>query len=233
LSLFLGRWPENGSGTDVDELDDLQATQRQLERFRRAGLFDQASLQALQSTIEIRRQDLLKQCFGSVGAIASGFVSNAFAPTVILALMLGAIALAWPRPQLVSLVSILNFLALSHVAFRQRLPLLHGVALVCLGVVFLTIAQALRGNDLGDALWSAASGAAGVVFVLIVAGSVEALYRWHRQADALVYSVAAAVVAIVSMSLVTLSGDAAVSLTPAAVFAVYGCVFLALNARWR
>src|SRR6185369_11294143 len=67
--------------------------------------------------------------------------SNRTAGTVVALLgmvqMLLAAALAWPRPWPVLLVCLLDFVALTIVAFRYRLPAAHALALPCLTSAFL------------------------------------------------------------------------------------------------
>jgi hypothetical protein len=147
--------------------------------------------------------------------------------------MLAAVALAWPEPVAVLLVCALNVGVLTAVASRRQVPLAHVPALACLALGYLTACHLLAGRaDLAETVASAWGGAAlaGLVALLLLAA--EILCRTGRSLHGACYAGAAGVVALASLSLVTLLGfdDAG---TNTLVYAAYAAVALAANLRWR
>ncbi|WP_145057174.1 hypothetical protein [Lignipirellula cremea] len=118
--------------------------------------------------------------------------------TAVLAgmLMVGTVALAWPRPELLVAVGLVNFLLLSALAVLARLPVLHPAALGCLTFAVLTGLPAASGQlelagttgaGLVQCLLSGRSGAVLTGLALAVWGAAAVWRRWRRTEDAVQY----------------------------------------------
>ena len=156
-------------------------------------------------------------------------------------LMLAALGMAWPRPELLLLTAAFAAITLLTAALWFAVPALHigaqASAAVAYVVAFLLASGTLAGvaeHDLGRAMLRGALGApcgaalAGLVALLAAIG--EILCRRRRAADGLVYSSGAGIVAAVSLAIVS----AAHPLDPlraTVVCALYGLGALALNVR--
>ena len=159
------------------------------------------------------------------------------------AVLLAAVALAWPAPAELLAVCAWGGGVLTVVAFRRGLALAHAAALTFLALAWL-IAAHLAANDLslhtaedGGArlallLGSSTSAAALTVFALAVAAAAEWLARWGRRGDAVIHLTAAGAAGLVALGLATWHGFA----EPGR--AVWTCGLcgagaLAVNFRWR
>ncbi len=159
------------------------------------------------------------------------------------AVLLAAVALAWPAPPELLAVCAWGGGVLTVVAFRRGLALAHAAALTFLALAWL-IAVHLAVNDLspqaaddGGArlallLGSSISAVALTVFALAVAAAAEGLARWGRRGDAVIHLTAAGAAGLVAVGLATWHGFA----EPGR--AVWTCGLcgagaLAVNFRWR
>lgn len=160
-----------------------------------------------------------------------------------LALMLSAVALAWPRPVPVLLVCLADTVILSVLAFRWRMPYAHAVALPCLALTVLLLVQFALGRLaeppedapgwwLAQRLLSPSGGVALAVLMAIVAAAAEGLARAGRHDHAASYALGTAALGIVA--LLTTACHGVESPWPAAIVhsLVGGCA-LAMFARWR
>jgi hypothetical protein len=126
--------------------------------------------------------------------------------------LLAALPLAWPRPGAVVAVGLIDFVILTAVAGRLRLPWAHAPALAALAVAGAAAGPWLAGTvpegepsaQLLRAVVSGANGAAlaGLVAALLLAA--EGWKRFARPADGRVYQAASGLVALASLTLVTL-----------------------------
>ncbi|MFH1924336.1 MAG: hypothetical protein ABIP48_31175, partial [Planctomycetota bacterium] len=158
------------------------------------------------------------------------------------ALMLAALAMAWPQPWAMMAVGTFNAAALVFVAFRYRLPIAHAGAIASAAVVYLTGYHVFLANNVAlmpteDASrqmlrWalSAESGAALVGLFAILGVAAELLGRWVDRRHAEQYAGACLVVAMASLLMVTAGADAPLA---TAVYGLYGAGCLLLNARFR
>lgn len=163
------------------------------------------------------------------------------------AVMLAATGLAWPLPAAMIAVGLFNFAVLAFCAARFRVTALHAVAIACLALAYATGTHVALGHlpameriqpSLALLRWFA-SAQTGTSLVGLFVGlfiAAELLARRGRMNDALVYVGGCAVVAVISLSLVSVRGylsGHADAWRAALVFAVYGLGCLAMNARWR
>jgi hypothetical protein len=154
------------------------------------------------------------------------------------AVMLLAVALAWPLVWILLAVCALNFVVLTYAALRGGLPVAHAAALPCLALGFLLAfhlpagAGAASGEALLAELLSARAGTRLAAVVLACAAAGELLARRDRRDHALAYAAGGGLVALVSLALVTwhgLDGPGAA----AAVYGIYAAATAAVNLRWR
>ncbi|MEK6235441.1 MAG: hypothetical protein N2C14_12105, partial [Planctomycetales bacterium] len=158
-------------------------------------------------------------------------------------LMLVGVAVAWPVPADMVVVSVVNAVGLAALAFRFQLPVAHAGVAVCLFVAYLTGFHLVWGSfpmtdkdelaaEISRLFLAPRSGTAlvGLFAMLAVAGELIARTGWRKHGA--YYSAAAGIVACFSLTIVTWSGtdDA---LRAALVFATYGGGCLAVNVRWR
>jgi hypothetical protein len=160
-----------------------------------------------------------------------------------MAIMLAALALAWPQPVVLLLVCAVDAAVFTAVAFRARLPLAHAVALPCLALGFLLAFHYLVGRLpapngevaglwLGSLLLSTSSGAALVVLAPLLAGGAEWLVRSKRREHALGYALGAAGAGLLGLQLLTWHGFEVPA--PAALgYAWCSALVLVLNLRWQ
>lgn len=151
--------------------------------------------------------------------------------------LLAAIALAWPRPETVIAISALDFIVLTFVAFRYRLPVAHAAALPCGVLAYLTgydLATGAAGWMANSHIWAQAlstpNATALAVLVCVLALASEVLARAAR-GHARPYALCCGCVALLSLALALFnewSGGRATAL-----FALYGTVSLLLNLRWQ
>jgi len=158
--------------------------------------------------------------------------------------MIVALGLAWPQPWLIIAVGGFNAAALVFVAFRYRLPIAEAGAIASAAAVYLVSFHLLAGDlSSGDAVgrtmlklaYSAQSGGALVGFVILLGLAAEFLARFGYRRHARQYAGGAAVVAGISLVLVTVDGFRGPDggSLAMAVYAVYGAGSLLLNARFR
>ena len=157
-------------------------------------------------------------------------------------LMLYAVNLAWPRPQLVVLVCGVNFVALTAAALTFKLTIAHIPALASLIAGYLTgyywifghlsHQTDLLGMSLANRIVSAESATAltGMFALLMLAAFF--IYGAPRKAERTIYLAASEAVALGSLVLALVQGFA-VPAHPAFVCGIYGLIALFLNLRWR
>ncbi len=157
-------------------------------------------------------------------------------------LMLYAVTLAWPRPQLVVLACGINFVALTAAALALRVAIAHIPALASLIAGYLTGYHWITGNlshaegqtdvSLAGRMVSAESATALTgLFVLLVLAAFF-IYGEARKTERTIYLTASEAVALGSLILVLVQG-VAVPVHPAFVCGIYGIYTLFLNRRWR
>ena len=161
--------------------------------------------------------------------------------------MLGALALAWPRPLGVMAVGIFDVAALAYVAFRHRLTVAHAGAIACATIVYL-IAFHLAAGDLTwdspadqgrvmiELALGAQSGTALVGLFAILALTGQWLARRGLRSHAVQYVGGSAAISLISVLLVTAhnrftGGTSAVDAM--LVYGIYGTCSLAMAARWQ
>jgi hypothetical protein len=154
-----------------------------------------------------------------------------------MAIMLGAVLLAWPQSIALTLVCLLNFAVLSVVGFTVLLPAAHAVALACFAVGYLTVYHFLLGHlttpqDLGAHFLSASSGAALLLLVVLLELAGEALARVGFDAHGLAYAATGGVLAMLSLTLVNAIGLNQPRMT-ALVTGSYAVAGLLVNLRWQ
>jgi hypothetical protein len=159
-----------------------------------------------------------------------------------IAVLLGAVVLAWPQPGPLMAICTIDFLVLTVVAIRGRLPVAHAAALACLTVGYLTAVHFFQGHldvdraeaarRLLESLFSAQSGTALVFLVALTGIGAEVLARFGRTTDGAVYFRAGCAQALLSLGLVNWQGLQAPG-TAAVIHGVYAAGSLALNLRWR
>jgi len=152
--------------------------------------------------------------------------------------LLGGVVLAWPNPASIVPAALLSFAVFTVVALVLDLPVGHFVAAVCVALAYTVMFQVYSGqvpwtNLRVLSLWqlslSAETGQAmvGIFFVFVVAAEWFTTLRKNR--DSLYYLLAASVVMIVSLGLVTAYGLSPIA-GPYHVWVVYLCY--ALGAFW-
>ncbi len=152
-----------------------------------------------------------------------------------MAVLVGALPLAWPQPGALIAVGLVDFALLSAVAVAYRLPGLHAVALGCAAFASLTGFHLLAGNletDLPSLLVSPTSGSVLVVLTLLAFAASEVLARRGRRADSLAYVGSAGVLALLSLVLIARGGMAEVG-RAAVACGLYGAAILAVGVRLR
>jgi hypothetical protein len=179
--------------------------------------------------------------------LAAHHLAGTIVALVAMLAMLAALTLAWPAPGWLIAVAVLNTMALVFAAFRRRLPVLHGGAIACAALAYLTVFHLLTGGltasdadpyglNLLRLMISAESGTALGGLFLVLAALSELLARVGRRRDAVVYLGGCGVVAAAGLLLVTFHGvrtGGGDALRAAVLYAVYGAGSLALTARWR
>ncbi len=149
--------------------------------------------------------------------------------------MLASLVFAWPNAGNMMMVAVINFAALTLVAFAFRLPVAHLAALPCLALAYLLgvlLMLGRAGNDaqsLLAALFSVTSGKALAVLFVLVLLACEVLSKRARQDDSFYYAMIAAALGGLSLLLVSLHGFGRAG-DPQQVAWVY--VLLAASAFW-
>jgi hypothetical protein len=157
-----------------------------------------------------------------------------------MAIMLTAVPLAWRSPWTTALVCSFNFVVLTVVAVRSRLPLAHAAALPCLAVGYLIgyhqivdlLATASGGERLTAIFLSPESGAALVGLVILLAVTAELLVRSAHRVHGAFYAVGGSVLALTSLLLVSSHGIESPG-RAALVTSIYAVGGLAANLRWQ
>ncbi len=162
-----------------------------------------------------------------------------------------SLVLAWPQPLWILVVGTLNAAVLSTAAVRFRLPVLHAGAMACAALTYLIGFHVLYapselplwagGENLGPTLLQlsndASSGTALVGLFVLFGLIAEGFVRNGRRRHGRMFAGGCAVVAVVSLMLVTVHGflqtDTHDSLRATILYAVYGAGGLALAGRWR
>jgi hypothetical protein len=156
--------------------------------------------------------------------------------------MLIADGLAWPRPLTLLVLGLVEFVLLTAVALKYRLPVLHAVAVPALTAAYLIGFHLLSGHiDMafppsGDHLLqlavSSTSGIALLPLVVLFAACSEGLIRRNRRSDALYYLAAVGSTALLSV-LLTLPHQVSDAGRTALACGLSGVLAVALNLRWR
>ncbi len=159
-----------------------------------------------------------------------------------MAIMIGCLALAWPRLAGLIAVGLINAGVLSAVALGYRWPLVHGPALLGLTAAYLTAFHGLLGNlaeetaspgrHLLGLFGSADSGSALVVLAVLLAVVSEMCARTERREDSLGYLACSGGLALLAMILVGQESYA----FPERIAVVLGVCALGgwlVNTRWR
>ena len=166
---------------------------------------------------------------------------------VAVGVMLASLGAAWPQPLALLAVGSFNAATLVFVAFRFRLHVAHAGAIACGALVYLTgyhllagnlelVPQVASGRQMLELAARAESGAALIGLFLLLAAAAELLARWVDRRHAEQYAGGCAVVAIVSLLLVTVHGiitGGSQAPLATAVYGVYAIGSLLLNARFR
>jgi len=173
---------------------------------------------------------------GGVPALASGLVlwrrlaqvklgslSTAAAATAVLgaAVLVSGIALAWPHPSGILPVALVDFVAITAIGFRFRLPPAHLLAAPCLALAYLLAGHLLLppshehhiswNSSSSQMIRSLVSGSSGMMLVLLVGmfvAVVEFLRRIRQDVESQLYRVITAATAAVSLALVIVFGFA-------------------------
>ena len=160
---------------------------------------------------------------------------------VAMAVMLIGLGMAWPQPDWIIAVGLLNAAVLVFAAFRWRLPMFHAGAIACAAMAYLTafhwatghvakVDGMMSGVEMLRWTFSARSGTALAGLFVVLAAVSEGLARAGFRRHGLIYVGGCAAVAVAGLSLVTFGGDA---VRAAALYGLYGAVSLGLVARWR
>jgi len=158
-----------------------------------------------------------------------------------MALMLAAVALAWPAPLPLLLLCTLNAIVFTAIAFRAEWPTAHAAALPCLALGYLTAVHWALGHlhgaeqsgwQLLAVLFSAQSGTALAALVAVLAILAETMARARRGRDGTCYAIGSGALAFVSLALVTLQQPTA-PVHALVIYGFYGLGCLILNVRLR
>jgi hypothetical protein len=170
-------------------------------------------------------------------------------------LQLVALGLCWPQPLGLLTVGLLNAAGLVFVAFRYRFPLAHAGAMLCLALAYLAGFHLLTDEGLrtlqGGALvirdahldatmlglvFSSRS-ASSLCGLFLVFGAMATWFvsrGWNRHATAYVLGCGVtAVVAVLSVTSLTLVGSYADALHAAMIYAFYGLACVLISMRWH
>ena len=150
-----------------------------------------------------------------------------------LMIVLAGMILAWPNPASIVPAALINFAVLTVLAIALELPVAHVIAALCFALAYVVTFHVFSGNitwqnlrvmSLLEVCLSVSSGQAlvGAVALFVIAS------EWLKNRTRQCYIVAASIVAIVSLMLVTGWGIAV--LDQYAVWIVYG--LYALGAFW-
>lgn len=153
------------------------------------------------------------------------------------ALLVVALALAWPLPGMVLAVGLIDFVLLTAVALRFRIAPVHVPALACLALAVLTAFHWAAGDlhaerPLHEALMGPSGGWALVVLAALAAAASELFLRRSRPDDGLTYAWGSGALAFLSLVLLATArpfapGGLAIAL------AVHGVIAVLVNLRWQ
>ncbi len=180
--------------------------------------------------------------------------SNRAAGTIValagMVVMLLAAALSWPRPWPVLAVCLLDFAALTVVAFRFGLPVVHALAVPCLTAAFVTACSLFSGaghavdHELPGKMLDVVTSPQTGVALLLLFGVCGLVAEWMAREGAVehgrYYAAGAIGLLLMSLALVTRAAvDPLVgrisnpSYWAALVYGIGGAGTLLLNRRWR
>lgn len=165
----------------------------------------------------------------SLGGLRATATAIALAGTLVL---LGSLALAWPNPVLLLCVCLVDGGVLTALAFRYRMPFVHAAALPCLVLGLLSSLHLSVQEITAPELFAPDGGAALALLVVLLAVAAEGLSRGRRHGPALVYALASAATATLSLLLVSLGGVEQPGRT-ALVAGLYTVTALLANVRWQ
>lgn len=158
-----------------------------------------------------------------------------------MAVMLGGLLLAWPRPLALIVVGALNAVTFFLVAFLSRVPYGHGAALASLAVAFVTTFAvvtgnlSLRGVANSEAMirlaFAPATSTAWLLLGLLVAAGAEWLVRAGRRLDALYQLAGAGVFALLAM--LTVVADELATGRGTLIFFVSAIAGFLVNRSWQ
>jgi hypothetical protein len=150
-------------------------------------------------------------------------------------LLLAAPGLAWGRPEMLVLVSLMDFALFTYVAVQGRLPAAHAAAIPCLALGYLTGFHLLRGDiggSLNEALLSPNSGVALAGLVAALGLAAEWFRRRQQEGEREAYVLGGAGAALLSLILIAWPPRGLDHPERAAlIFALYGAAALVLNIR--
>ncbi len=156
-------------------------------------------------------------------------------------LMISAVVLAWPRPELLIFVGVVNFVTLAVLAILGRLPVLHAPGVACLSLAALVGFHVWQANvSVGSETSSIEltrwllAGRSGALLSLLAVFSVAAAAVWDRlgrRGDAAAYLLSGAGLGALSLLVAAWSGFGPGADTPLAtpIFAFYALAALAAS----
>jgi hypothetical protein len=188
-----------GLGLAVSRAEDAWAAAHQL-----VPLLSLAATPALATGLLIWRR-VSNPRFGVARTAGTAVAASASLLTV------GAILLAWPDPSSMLPLSVANFVVLAAVALFFEIPLAHLLATISLLVAYLVgfhvavgrVGWSSNGPVMFQTLTAPSGGPALVPLFAIALGVAFILRRFKRESDARIYARFAAVVAAISIALVS------------------------------
>ena len=172
--------------------------------------------------------------------------SNRAAGTIValagMVVMLLAAALSWPRPVPVIAVCLLDFAALTVIAFCFNLPVVHALAIPCLSAAFVTTCALLSGQahgsgqDLAERMLTVVTSPGTGAALLLLFAACGIVSEWMARAGAVAHGkyYAAGAIGLMLLSLALVAPAGLVEPVRAAlVFGLGGLGTLLLNRRWR
>lgn len=152
------------------------------------------------------------------------------------AVMLLALALAWPDRVALLAVCLIDAGVLTWLAFRRGLPWLHPPALACLIFAWLLVPQlqTAGAEELSPLtiLGEVPTALRLLSLALVLVGLGEGLARWQYRADAIRYAVTGGVLAGLSLLLAGWHGLAQPE-NATLIYGVLGAAVIGFNQRWR
>lgn len=159
-----------------------------------------------------------------------------------MALMIGALALGWPRPPALVGVGLLNAAALTALALTYRWPAAHVPALASLTIAFVTgvhwfsgalaVAEEDLANRLGQLACAPSTGVAFTVLAGLVALFSEWLQWRQRGADGRIVGYGSGVLAVLALY-VAVQNHTTDPSASTCIEGIVGIGALAVNLRWR